>query len=109
MVCTGGSSNITTPDGMSMSAWISSRMSPRELEILGRTAVASAGIAVLGQPEAMPAAVARADQVGENLVDVVLTVNERTERLRMDPRVTLLDPLPVAAIRFLSISGRVSR
>jgi xanthine dehydrogenase YagT iron-sulfur-binding subunit len=60
---------------------------------LGRTAVASAGIAVLGQPETMPAAVAQADQVGENLVDVVLTVNERTERLRIDPRVTLLDAL----------------
>src|SRR5690349_8722741 len=60
---------------------------------LGRAAVASAGVAVLGRNETMPAAAARADQVGENLVDVVLVVNDKTERLRMDPRVTLLDAL----------------
>jgi len=60
---------------------------------LGRAAAASAGVAVLGQPEAMPAAAARADQVGENLVDVVMVVNDKTERLRIDPRVTLLDAL----------------
>lgn len=41
----------------------------------------------------MPAATTRADQIGEHLVDVVLVVNEGTERLRMDPRVTLLDTL----------------
>jgi xanthine dehydrogenase YagT iron-sulfur-binding subunit len=60
---------------------------------LGRAAVVSAGVAVLGQPEATPAAATQADPVGENLVDVVLVVNERTERLRLDPRITLLDAL----------------
>lgn len=56
-------------------------------------AVASAGVAVVGQSETRPTAAPRADQVGENLVDVVVVVNERTERLRIDPRVSLLDAL----------------
>lgn len=54
---------------------------------LGRTATASAVLAVGGQladPEA-------ADAGGSGLVDVELRVNERVERLRLDPRVTLLD------------------
>lgn len=63
---------------------------------LTRTAVASAGLAS-GAPTvlAVPAAVAAvpADPSGENLIDVTLTVNRRTERLRVDPRVTLLDAL----------------
>jgi xanthine dehydrogenase YagT iron-sulfur-binding subunit len=60
---------------------------------LGRAAAASASVAVLGQAEATPATATRADQVGEHLVDTVLVVNERAERLRLDPRVTLLDAL----------------
>ncbi|RSM56404.1 hypothetical protein DMH03_32250 [Amycolatopsis sp. WAC 01376] len=54
---------------------------------LGRTATASAVLAVGGQladPETAAAG-------GSGLVDVELRVNERVERLRLDPRVTLLD------------------
>ena len=55
--------------------------------LLGRTAAASAGLAVgVELPE-------RAASTGAVGVDVRLRVNGRTERLRLDPRVTLLDAL----------------
>ncbi|AIG76767.1 Hypothetical protein AJAP_19525 [Amycolatopsis japonica] len=54
---------------------------------LARTATASAALAVAG-PDA---ASAEPDGRGDGLVDVELRVNERVERLRLDPRVTLLD------------------
>jgi xanthine dehydrogenase YagT iron-sulfur-binding subunit len=62
---------------------------------LARSAAASAGLAVgtsaaVGAP---PAVAADIGTPGENLIDVTLTVNGRTERLRTDPRVTLLDAL----------------
>lgn len=62
---------------------------------LARSAVASAGLAVgtsaaVGAP---PAVAAETGTPGENLIDVTLTVNGRAERLRTDPRVTLLDAL----------------
>jgi xanthine dehydrogenase YagT iron-sulfur-binding subunit len=64
---------------------------------LGRAAVASAGVtatvlATAGPATAAPAATV-ATSPGENLVDVTLVVNGKTEHLRVDPRVTLLDAL----------------
>lgn len=56
---------------------------------LGRTATASAALAVGGP---IPAS-AEPDGRGDGLVDVELRVNEHVERLRLDPRVTLLDTL----------------
>ncbi len=66
---------------------------------LTRTAAASAGLAVSVPPAraagaAPPMAAASViDAPGENLIDVALTVNRRTVRLRIDPRATLLDAL----------------
>jgi xanthine dehydrogenase YagT iron-sulfur-binding subunit len=66
---------------------------------LARTAVASAGLAsgVRAAPATVPAppavAVSAVDPPGEHLIDVTLTVNRHAERLRIDPRVTLLDAL----------------
>lgn len=59
---------------------------------LGRAVVASAGVTVLGPAGPATAATSPGGQ-GENLVDVTLVVNGGTERLRVDPRVTLLDAL----------------
>jgi xanthine dehydrogenase YagT iron-sulfur-binding subunit len=62
--------------------------------LLGRTAAASAGLAVGTQATVGAPAEAAAQPVpGENLIDVTLVVNGRAERLRIDPRVTLLDAL----------------
>ncbi|MFJ8917662.1 2Fe-2S iron-sulfur cluster-binding protein [Amycolatopsis sp. NPDC102389] len=58
---------------------------------LGRTATASAALAVGGQFADPETAGAEPDAGGSGLVDVELRVNERVERLRLDPRVTLLD------------------
>ena len=58
--------------------------------------VASAGLAVSASTaQTAVAAPAAPDPMvpGENLIDVTLTVNGHTERLRTDPRVTLLDAL----------------
>jgi xanthine dehydrogenase YagT iron-sulfur-binding subunit len=68
-------------------------------DFLARTAVASAGLA--SAVHAAPAidlasragAVPAIDPPGEQLIDVTLTVNRHVERLRIDPRVTLLDAL----------------
>jgi len=63
--------------------------------LLGRTATASAVLAVGGRL-ADPATADAADAAPEpdrGLVDVVLRVNGRVTRLRLDPRVTLLDAL----------------
>lgn len=59
---------------------------------LGRAAVASASVTVLGPAGPVTAAPGSGGQ-GENLVDVTLVVNGGSERLRVDPRVTLLDAL----------------
>jgi xanthine dehydrogenase YagT iron-sulfur-binding subunit len=62
--------------------------------LLGRTAAASAGLAVGTQATVgTPAEAAEQAVPGENLIDVTLVVNGRAERLRIDPRVTLLDAL----------------
>ncbi|MTD56221.1 (2Fe-2S)-binding protein [Amycolatopsis pithecellobii] len=64
---------------------------------LTRSAIASAGLAagahVAPAAAAGPGAGPAAVPGGENLVDVMLTVNGHTERLRADPRATLLDTL----------------
>ena len=59
--------------------------------LLVRTATASAVLAVGGQLAGPDAAGAEQDGRGSGLVDVELRVNGRVERLRLDPRVTLLD------------------
>lgn len=59
--------------------------------LLRNGAVASAGVAV-GAPGTATAAPPAAPP-GENLIDVTLVVNGRPARLRLDPRVTLLDAL----------------
>lgn len=56
-------------------------------DLLGRTAAASAGLAVGASPGTAPA------KQASDLVDVAVTVNGRAHRLRIDPRVTLLDAL----------------
>jgi xanthine dehydrogenase YagT iron-sulfur-binding subunit len=68
-------------------------------DFLTRTAAASAGLAV-GVPAAPPTDPAppvvagpAIDPPGEHLIEVMLTVNRHPERLRIDPRVTLLDAL----------------
>jgi xanthine dehydrogenase YagT iron-sulfur-binding subunit len=61
--------------------------------LLGRTATASAVLAVGGQFAGTDAAAEEPDGRESGLVDVVLRVNGREERLRLDPRVTLLDAL----------------
>jgi xanthine dehydrogenase YagT iron-sulfur-binding subunit len=62
--------------------------------LLGRTAAASAGLAVGAQATVgTPAEAVEQAVPGENLIDVTLVVNGRAERLRIDPRVTLLDAL----------------
>jgi len=61
--------------------------------LLVRTATASAVLAVGGQLAGPDAAGAEQDGRGSGLVDVELRVNGRVERLRLDPRVTLLDAL----------------
>lgn len=66
---------------------------------LGRTAAASAGLVVSTQAmttaEAAPVAnaVPAAGAAGEHSIEVALTVNGQVRRLRIDPRVTLLDAL----------------
>jgi xanthine dehydrogenase YagT iron-sulfur-binding subunit len=68
-------------------------------DFLARTAVASAGLAggvraASATGPAFPAvAVPAVDPPGEHLIEVMLTVNRHAERLRIDPRVTLLDAL----------------
>jgi xanthine dehydrogenase YagT iron-sulfur-binding subunit len=64
--------------------------------LLGQTAAASAVLAVGGQLAGTGVAGAEPDgRPGREsgLVDVMLIVNGRVERLRLDPRVTLLDAL----------------
>jgi xanthine dehydrogenase YagT iron-sulfur-binding subunit len=56
-------------------------------DLLGRTAMASAGLAVGTSPGTAPA------KQASDLIDVAVTVNGRAHRLRVDPRVTLLDAL----------------
>jgi xanthine dehydrogenase YagT iron-sulfur-binding subunit len=58
--------------------------------LLGHAAAASAGLAVGTQVASQPA---EAAVPGENLIDVTLVVNGGVRRLRIDPRVTLLDAL----------------
>ncbi|MEJ3747544.1 (2Fe-2S)-binding protein [Actinomycetes bacterium KLBMP 9797] len=65
-------------------------MSRRRLLRTG--AMASTGVAV-GTPSAATAAAAAVPPPGQNLIDVTLIVNGRQSRLRVDPRVTLLDAL----------------
>src|SRR5262245_52597689 len=60
-------------------------------DLLGHTAAASAALAV-GAHLVAPGT-ATAEQAPTGLVDVTVTVNGRKERLRVDPRVTLLDAL----------------
>jgi xanthine dehydrogenase YagT iron-sulfur-binding subunit len=60
-------------------------------QLLRNGAVVSAGVAV-GAPGTAAAAPPAAPP-GENLIDVTLVVNGRPARLRLDPRVTLLDAL----------------
>jgi xanthine dehydrogenase YagT iron-sulfur-binding subunit len=65
-------------------------------DLLGRTAVVAAGAAsatvvpdaALAEGRAAPGAAA-----AESTIEVAMTVNQRPERIRVDPRVTLLDAL----------------
>jgi xanthine dehydrogenase YagT iron-sulfur-binding subunit len=61
--------------------------------LLGRTAAASAALAVGGQLAGTATASAEPKSRDDGLVDVAMTVNGRAVRLRLDPRVTLLDTL----------------
>jgi xanthine dehydrogenase YagT iron-sulfur-binding subunit len=61
---------------------------------LGQAATVSAGVTVAGQLAGLPATAAPDDHSATgNLVDVEFRLNGRTVRLRVDPRVTLLDAL----------------
>jgi xanthine dehydrogenase YagT iron-sulfur-binding subunit len=60
---------------------------------LGRAAAVSAGVTTLGSATGVTGTVAAQQETDDGLVGVVLSVNGRDERLRLDSRVTLLDAL----------------